>query len=70
MTRANEYLRSDVNLKFREKCALQYLIYGWFAKKKAKELLKSANQKWLVILNLAPAKLVYKKWKTEFEENN
>lgn len=70
MTRANEYLSPDVNFKFREKCALQYLIYGWFAKKKTKELLKSANQKWLVLLNLAPAKLVYKKWEKEFEENN
>lgn len=70
MTRANEYLSNDVNLKFREKCSLQYLIYGWFAKKKTKELLKSANQKWLVILNLAPAKLVYLKWKKEFEEKN
>ena len=70
MTRANEYLSPDVNFKFREKCALQYLIYGWFAKKKTKELLKLANQKWLVLLNLAPAKLVYKKWKKEFEENN
>lgn len=70
MTRANEYLYNDVNLKFREKCALQYLIYGWFAKKKTKELLKSTNQKWLVLLNIAPAKLIYRKWKKDFEENN
>ena len=70
MTRANEYLRSDVIISFREKCALQYLIYGWFAKKKTKELLKSTNQKWLVLLNIAPAKLIYRKWKKDFEENN
>lgn len=69
MTRANEYLSNDVNFKFREKCALQYLIYGWFANKKTKELLQCSNQKWLVTLNLAPAKLVYIKWKKEFEEN-
>ena len=69
MMRANEYLSNDVHFKFREKCALQYLIYGWFANKKTKELLQSSNQKWLVTLNLAPAKLVYIKWKKEFEEN-
>lgn len=70
MTRANEYLSPEVSLKFREKCALQYLIYGWFADKKTIELLKYTNQKWLVLLNIAPAKLIYEKWKKEFEENN
>ena len=70
MVRANEYLHDDVNIRFREKCALQYLIYGWFAQKSFAELLKNANQKWLVILNILPAGMLYVRWKKEFEENN
>lgn len=68
--RANEYLHGDVNFKIREKSALQYLIYGWFAKRRTMSLIKGANQKLLVVLNLLPAKLLYIKWKKEFEENN
>lgn len=67
--RAKEYMKNDICFLLREKGTLQYLIYGWFANKKTKELIKSTYQKRLVILNLVPAKLLYIKWKIEFEEN-
>lgn len=68
--RANEYLYRDVKFKIREKSALQYLIYGWFAKKSIIDLIRSANQKWLVTINILPAKLLYMKWEKEYKEIN
>jgi len=66
MTRANGYLYSDINLKFRTKCALQYMIYGWFAGRSTAQLIKDANQKWLVCLCTIPARVIYTKWKFDF----
>lgn len=66
MLRANGYLVKDVNIIFREKCALQYLIYGWFAEKSTIELIKNANQKWIIFINIIPAKIFYIKWKHDF----
>ena len=68
--RANEYLNSEVNFIFREKCALQYLIYGWFAGRPTKELIQHANQKLLVMVNVLPAAMIFKKWKKEFEDDD
>lgn len=67
--RANLYLKNDVNIKFREKCALQYLVYGWFAKKSTVSLIGECNQPFLAIINLLPARLVYLKWRKLIKEN-
>lgn len=67
--RANLYLKNDINIKFREKCALQYLIYGWFAKKNTASLIRECNQPLLAIINLLPARLIYLKWRKLIKEN-
>lgn len=69
MLRAEGYLHNDINLKFREKCALQYLIYGWFANRSTKKLIDGTNEKVLVIANYLPAKMIFEKWKKEYKEN-
>lgn len=69
MLRAKGYLHKDINFKFREKCALQYLIYGWFANKSTRTLIDGVDEKALVIANYLPAKILFGKWKREYTEN-
>lgn len=66
--RAREYMHKDINLKTREKSTLQYLIYGWFAKKTTIELISEIDLKLIVVFNIIPARIMYRKWKKEYEE--
>lgn len=68
--RAKEYMYPDINIRVREKSTLQYLIYGWFAGKTTRCLIAGTEYKLLTLVNIIPAKLLYIKWKKEFEENN
>lgn len=69
MNRANLYLTDDVgvNLKFKSKCAIQYLIYGWFAKKNTNYLLSKSNNKRITILMIIPSRIIYVIWKIKIK---
>ena len=67
VARAKVFLESDSNIKAKVKSALQYQIYGRFAKKKIHYLFKNTKNKVLFIVSFLPAKIIYVKWKKTFE---
>lgn len=66
MRRSQVYLEdSKVCLKVKVKMMLLYLVYGKFANKSIKELIKGVGQKLLFIIMILPAEFFYQKWKKE-----
>lgn len=66
MRRSQIYLEdSKVCLKVKVKMMLLYLVYGKFANKSIKELIKGVGQKLLFIIMILPAEFFYQKWKKE-----
>ena len=60
MERAKEFMRPELNLKYRFKGAIQYLVYGKFAGEN--QLIAKAQYKALVAVAVLPSMLVYYKW--------
>ena len=65
MHRAEEFLEPDINLRYRVKAALQYIIYGKFAGMSIKNLLKNTKHKILTGVCILPGLVLYQKWKGE-----
>ncbi len=65
MCRAEEFLCPEIKFKYRLKAALQYMVYGRFAGKKAGEITDGAPKryKFLVSLCAFPGFIVYRKWR-------
>lgn len=63
MHRAEEFLESDINIRYRIKAALQYIIYGKFAKLSIKDLLKQTTYQKFVVIFVLPGLIVYRRWK-------
>lgn len=66
MQRAEEFLRPELNKKYRIKGALQYVIYGKFAGYGIVKLIKNSTYKKLVTVASLPGLLLYMKWKWEY----
>ena len=60
MERAKEFMRPELKLKYRLKGAVQYLVYGKFAREK--QLIVKAPYKWLTVCATLPSMLIYRKW--------
>lgn len=66
MRRSQVYLEDDkVCLKVKIKMMLLYLVYGKFANKSARQLIKGIRQKCLFLIMILPAEFFYQKWKKE-----
>lgn len=63
--RADTFLRSDCSIKAKTKAALQYQIYGRFAKIRLNKLFMSSNKKILFCLVYLPSLFIYMHWKSE-----
>ena len=63
MHRAEEFLEPDINIRYRIKAALQYIIYGKFAGMSIKNLLKNTKHKILIGICILPGIVLYRKWK-------
>ena len=70
MHRAEEFLEPDINLRYRIKAALQYIIYGKFAGMSIKNLLKNTKYKILIGVCIFPGLVLYQKWKGEYLDEN
>lgn len=63
MHRAEEFMESDISLKYRIKGALQYIIYGKFAGYQVSQLFQHSHHKSIVVISIIPGILIYRKWK-------
>lgn len=63
MNRAKEFMEHDIKLKYRIKGALQYIIYGKFAGLTVGQLIKNTSSKFLTLLCVCPALLLYCRWR-------
>lgn len=63
MHRAEEFLKTDLNMRYRLKGALQYIIYGKFAGCSIRDLIKKTDYRGLVTVCALPGLLIYRKWK-------
>ena len=53
---------------YRVKGALQYIIYGKFAKNTVYDLIRNSNNKFLITIFCPLAMILYTKWKYENEK--
>lgn len=63
VSRAKVFLESDANIRTKIKSMLQYHIYGKFSGKTGLILLQETNKKFLYLLLLVPARILYYKWR-------
>ena len=66
MNRAKEFMSSDIKMKYRLKGALQYIIYGKFAKQSFTSLMKNTPNKSLTLCAIIPGVLLYYLWRRSF----
>ena len=60
MERAKEFMRPELNLKYRLKGAMQYLVYGKFAGEE--HLIAKAPNKGLALCAVLPSVILYQRW--------
>lgn len=66
VARAEAFLNSDIDLKYKIKSMLQYFIYGRFAGKDYTQLLENSQNKLLAFLCMFPSAIIYTLWKNKF----
>ncbi|MGN1134039.1 MAG: glycosyltransferase family 2 protein [Oscillospiraceae bacterium] len=69
MHRAEEFMKKDINFKYRIKGTLQYIIYGRFAGYSIGRLVGQSHFKGLTIIFALPALVLQKKWAKDFSKN-
>lgn len=62
MNRSAEFLENDINIKYRLKNGIQYVVYGKFAGYKMKELVVESGHPFLIFVCILPGIFFYKKW--------
>lgn len=60
MERAKEFMRPELNLKYRLKGAMRYLVYGKFAGDE--HLIANATNKELALCAVLPSMILYQRW--------
>lgn len=66
--RAEAFLDSDSNLKTKIKSILQYYIYSKFDNRTLGDIYTNCKQKFLLILFISPAHLLYLRWKKQHKD--
>lgn len=62
MHRAEEFMKKDINPKYRIKGGLQYIIYGLCADYTITELLRNSKNKLLTFVCIVPGKVLKARW--------
>lgn len=62
MHRAEEFMESDLNFKYRIKGGLQYIIYGKFAEIKIQDLIHNSRHKILAAISVPCGLVLHFKW--------
>lgn len=62
MNRSAEFVKKDINLLYRIKNGIQYVVYGQFAGYTVRNLIQESGYPLLIIICSIPAILLYKKW--------
>lgn len=62
MHRAEEFMKKDINHKYRIKGGLQYIIYGLCADYTITELLRNSKNKLLTFVCIVPGKVLKARW--------
>ena len=70
MNRAKEFMKPDINSKYRVKAALQHIIYGRFAAVSVVGILCDSPDKKLTLICLVPGLILQKIWKRKFVLNS
>lgn len=65
VARAEAFLESSSILKIKMKSALQYQIYGKFARRSMSDLFQNTRNKILYLLCFVPSQILYFKWRKE-----
>lgn len=68
MHRSAEFLEKDINLKYRLKNGIQYVVYGKFAGYTVRNLMKESGHPLLIAICLLPGFLFYMKWRRGCEK--
>lgn len=68
MNRSAEFLKKDINIMYRLKNGIQYVVYGKFAGYKVRNLMKESNHPLLIVICSIPGILFYKKWGRSFKK--
>lgn len=66
MNRAREFMKPDINKKYRVKATLQHIIYGKFANVGVLGIFDDSPDKKLTLICLIPGLLLQKIWKRKF----
>lgn len=67
MNRAKEFMIPQVNLKYRIKATIQYLVYGMFSGITLINLLRNSPDKVLTLVFCMPGLVLYHKWKWDYK---
>lgn len=62
MKRSKEFLKKDINIRYRIKNGIQYVIYGKFAGYTVSNLIKESGHPLLIMICSMPGILLHKKW--------
>lgn len=62
MNRSAEFLENDINIKYRLKNGIQYVVYGKFAGYRIKELVMESGHPFLIFMCILSGIFFYKKW--------
>lgn len=62
MNRSAEFLENDINISYRLKNGMQYVVYGKFAGFAIMDLIKKSGHPLLITMCLLPGLFFYKKW--------
>lgn len=68
MHRAEEFMETDIKLRYRVKGSLQYIIYGKFARIGSRELLQNSKHNLLVVACILSALVFYQNWKKSIKD--
>lgn len=67
MLNAKLAMTKEFSFKIREKNSLLYIAYGFFAKKKVREIITESGQRKLVRVNLLFGWMIYVIWKIKYK---
>lgn len=65
MHRAEEFMNKDINLKYRIKGSLQYIVYGRFARYNSLTLVLRTSHRLLAVVSLIPGSFIYMIWRKQ-----
>ena len=66
MNRAKEFLIPEIKFKYRVKAAIQFLVYGKFAKQHFMKMIRQSDYKLLLLIVWIPSLILFNNWKKKY----